>query len=88
VREALGADLLPLVRGGVQFTVSTDNHSLRHTSKPFDPQAYCAELGIDEHNTNGLVRELLARRALPAAAARPPGAVGPLPDAPPREGGR
>jgi hypothetical protein len=62
-REALIADILPLARGGVQFTISTDNHHLRAANKPFDPDAYCRPTGVTESNTNGIVRELLAIRA-------------------------
>ena len=62
-REALIADILPLARGGLQFTISTDNHHLRAAAKPFDPDTYCRPAGITESNTNGIVRELLALRA-------------------------
>jgi len=62
-REALIADIAPLARAGVQFTISTDNHHLRAAKKPFDPARYCGPVGITESNTNGIVRELLASRA-------------------------
>lgn len=71
-REALIADLLPLVQAGIQFTISTDNHHLRAANKSFDPERYCGPVGITAANTNGLVRELLAlrtRRALREAEA-------------------
>lgn len=67
VREAMIADTLPLARAGVQFTVSTDNHHVRAATKPFDPEAYCAPMGVTKRNTNAIVRELLAIRARRAA---------------------
>ncbi len=66
-RAALTADILPLVRAGVQFTVSTDNHHLRAATKPFTPERYSVPFGVTELNTNSIVRELLvigARRRL------------------------
>ncbi len=63
VREAVIADIRPLVEAGVQFTVSTDNHGLAHASKHFEPEVYCGPLGITPENANTLVRELLAIRA-------------------------
>ena len=62
-RAALVADILPLARGGVQFTISTDNHHLRAARKPFEPERYCGPVGITESNSNSIVRELLQRRA-------------------------
>lgn len=62
-REALIADVAPLVQAGVQFTVSTDNHHLRAANKSFDPARYCEPAGITAANTNGIIRELLALRA-------------------------
>jgi len=63
IREALIADIKPLADAGVQFTVSTDNHYIRHTEKPFEPDRYCADCGITAANANTIVRELLAHRA-------------------------
>jgi hypothetical protein len=60
VREAMIADVLPLAAAGVQFTVSTDNHHLDAATAVFDPDSYCAPMGITTRNTNGIVRELLA----------------------------
>ena len=61
-REALIEDTLPLAKAGVQFTISTDNHYLRHV-KPFKPEHYCIPMGITPRNTNTIIRELLALRA-------------------------
>ena len=62
-RAALTADIEPLVQGGVQFTIASDNHHLRAANKPFDPDHFCRPLGVTERNTNTIVRELLASRA-------------------------
>ncbi len=62
-REAMIADVKPLAEMGVQFTVSTDAHGVRHAQTPFRPETYCGPLGVTPANTNTLVRELLARRA-------------------------
>jgi hypothetical protein len=62
VREALVADIRPLAEMGVQFTVSTDNHSLAHAKMPFQPNRFCDALGVTPRNTNTIVRELLALR--------------------------
>lgn len=62
LRETLIADIKPLADGGVQFTVSTDNHGLAGAKRPFAPERYCEALGVTPENTNGIVRELLARR--------------------------
>ena len=63
MREALIADIKPLARAGVQFIVSTDNHSVQSAKKPFQPDVYGDSCGITPKNTNTLVRELLALRA-------------------------
>lgn len=63
VREAMIADIQPLAALGVQFTVSTDNHSIKNAEKAFHPETYCGPCGITPQNTNTLVRELLAQRA-------------------------
>ena len=62
-REAMIADVKPLAEMGVQFTVSTDAHGLRHAKTPFRPESYCGPLGVTPANANTLVRELLALRA-------------------------
>jgi len=62
-RDALIADIKPLAEAGVQFTVSTDNHGVESAKRPFEPERYCAALGVTPENTNGIVRELLAIRA-------------------------
>ncbi|MBI1787125.1 MAG: hypothetical protein HYR60_06165 [Acidobacteria bacterium] len=62
-RAALEADIVPLVKAGVQFTIASDNHHLRAANKPFDPDRYCRPFGVTETNTNTIVRELLALRA-------------------------
>ena len=62
-RAALEADIMPLAKAGVQFTIASDNHHLRAANKPFDPDRYCRPLGVTEINTNTIVRELLALRA-------------------------
>ena len=69
-REAMIADVKPLAGLGVQFTVSTDAHGLRHAKTPFRPEPYCGPLGVTTANTNSLVRELLARRARNPATPR------------------
>ena len=61
-REALIADILPLAKAGVQFTVSTDNHHLQAARKSFDPDHYCGPCGVTALNCNAIVRELLALR--------------------------
>ena len=62
-REALIADIKPLVEAGVQFTVSTDNHSVASAKKPFVPEEYTSLYGVTPFNTNTIVRELLAMKA-------------------------
>ena len=62
-REALIADIKPLAEAGVQFTVSTDNHSVASARQRFRPEAHAPLYGVTAANTNGLVRELLAVRA-------------------------
>src|SRR6185436_17420050 len=62
-REALIADILPLAKAGLQFTVSTDNHHLQAARRPFDPEHYCGPCGVTAFNCNTIVRELLALRA-------------------------
>lgn len=62
-REALIADIQPLAEAGVQFTVSTDNHSVASAKRPFRPEAHAPLYGVTAANTNGLVRDLLAARA-------------------------
>ena len=61
-RQAVMADVRPLVEAGLQFTVSTDAHGVRSFEKPFDPSIYCDDLGITSRNTNTIVRELLVLR--------------------------
>ncbi|MCI0622863.1 MAG: hypothetical protein L0387_14610 [Acidobacteria bacterium] len=61
-REALIADVVPLAKAGVQFTISTDNHHLRAAKKPFAPDHYCVPLEVTPTNTNTIVRELIALR--------------------------
>jgi len=63
VREAMIADIKPLAELGVQFEVSTDNHSVKDATESFRPEAYCAPCGVTPQNCNTLVRELLAQRA-------------------------
>lgn len=63
IREALIADIKPLAEGGVQFTVSTDAHGVPELQLHFDPATYCEAIGVTPENANGLVRELLDRRA-------------------------
>ena len=71
VREALIADIKPLAEMGVQFEVSTDNHSVKNAEQSFHPETYCAPCGISAENTNTLVRELLAQRAKRNLSASP-----------------
>ncbi|MFH1737975.1 MAG: hypothetical protein ABIH23_03120 [bacterium] len=61
-REALIADIRPLAEAGVQFTVSTDSHRVSSAKRPFQPEQYCADLGVTPENTNTIVLELLAKR--------------------------
>jgi len=63
IRQTAIQDIRPLVEGGVKFTVSTDAHGVRTFDKPFNPELYCNDLGINPENTNAIVRELLAIRA-------------------------
>jgi len=63
MRAALIADIKPLAAAGVQFTVSTDAHGFESLRHRFEPEVYCAPIGVTPQNTNGVVRELLARRA-------------------------
>jgi hypothetical protein len=69
-RAALTADILPLAKAGVQFTIATDNHHLRAANKPFAPDRYCRPVGVTELNTNAIIRELLAIRARRALGVR------------------
>lgn len=69
-REAMIADVKPLAGMGVQFTVSTDAHGVRHAKTPFRPESYCGPLGVTPANANTLVRELLALRARKQLTAR------------------
>ena len=62
-RQALIADIRPLAEGGVQFTASTDHHSVANAKVPFRPEEYDHALGVTVFNTNAIVRELLALRA-------------------------
>jgi hypothetical protein len=62
-REALIADIAPLAKAGVQFTIASDNHHMRAANKPFEPERYCEPAGVTPLNTNTIVRELLALRA-------------------------
>ena len=62
-REALIADILPLAKMGVEFTVSTDHHGAAAAKAPFEPARYCDALGVTPRNANGLVRELLVLKA-------------------------
>jgi len=61
-RRALIEDIAPLAEMGVRFTVSTDAHSLADATKPFRPEAYCKELGVNPGNASGLIQELSARQ--------------------------
>jgi hypothetical protein len=61
-RQAMIEDVRPLAAMGVQFTVSTDAHSVADAKKPFSPEAYSGPLGVTPANSNTLVRELLARQ--------------------------
>jgi histidinol phosphatase-like PHP family hydrolase len=62
-REALIADIKPLAEAGVQFTVSTDNHSVASAKRPFRPESHAPLYGVTAANTNGLIRDLLVLRA-------------------------
>jgi hypothetical protein len=67
-REALIADIRPLAEMGVQFTVSTDAHTPANLKATFRPEEFCGPLGVTPANTNTLVRELLAQRAIKSVA--------------------
>ncbi|MBI5086195.1 MAG: hypothetical protein HZB13_16550 [Acidobacteria bacterium] len=58
-RQALMEDIRPLVEAGVQFTVSTDTHSLAAASKPFVPAVLASLYGLRPAHTNGIVSRLL-----------------------------
>ena len=62
-RQAMIEDIKPLADMGVQFIVSTDAHSVGNLKQTFRPEEFCGPLGVNEANTNTLVRELLALRA-------------------------
>ncbi|MCC7498771.1 MAG: hypothetical protein IT160_14410 [Bryobacterales bacterium] len=62
-RQAMIEDVKPLADMGVQFTVSTDAHSVASLERTFRPETFCEPLGVTEANVNTLVRELLAYRA-------------------------
>lgn len=70
IRQALIEDIKPLAEAGVQFTVSTDAHGAEDLKRPFDPETYCAGLGVSPQNTNTIVRELLAIRVRRRPASR------------------
>ena len=63
MQQAMMADIKPLAERGVQFTIATDHHSPASAAKSFHPERYCLPCGVDEANTNTIVRELLALRA-------------------------
>ncbi len=60
-REALIADIRPLARAGLQFTVSTDSHGLKDARAKFQPEVFAEALGITPQNTNKIVRELMRK---------------------------
>lgn len=62
MREALIADIKPLAEAGIQFTVSTDAHGMAHIRQHFDPETYCAPIGVTPENANGLVQALIENR--------------------------
>jgi hypothetical protein len=63
VRESVIEDVRPLVEAGIQFAVSTDAHGVSSLNN-FNPNYYCDDLGITPKNTNAIVRELIAIRAI------------------------
>lgn len=63
VRESVIEDVRPLVEAGKQFAVSTDAHGVSSLNN-FNPNYYCDDLGITPKNTNAIVRELIAIRAI------------------------
>lgn len=63
VREAFTEDILPLVEGGVKFTVSTDAHGTGVFNESYNPGLYFTDLCITPENVNTIIRELLAIRA-------------------------
>jgi hypothetical protein len=63
VRESVIEDVRPLVEAGIQFAFSTDAHGVSSLNN-FNPNYYCDDLGITPKNTNAIVRELIAIRAI------------------------
>ena len=63
VHEAFTEDILPLVEGGVKFTVSTDAHGTGVFNESYNPGLYFTDLCITPENVNTIIRELLAIRA-------------------------
>lgn len=61
-RKAFIEDIKPLTDTGVKFTVSTDAHNNSSFNKPYQPEKYCADLGISPENVNTIIQELLEKR--------------------------
>lgn len=64
LREALVAAIRPLAEAGLEFTTGSDNHSLASVRGDYSPEVFCDACGIRPRQLNGIVRELLAQRAI------------------------
>ncbi len=64
LRDALVAAIRPLAEAGLQFTAGSDNHTLASVRGEYRPEIFCDACGIRAPQLNGIVRELLARRAI------------------------
>lgn len=68
LREALVAAIRPLAEAGVQFSLGSDDHTLRQVRREYRPEVFCQACGIRPRQVNGMVRELLAQRAISGLA--------------------
>ncbi|MBI3698688.1 MAG: hypothetical protein HY238_28095, partial [Acidobacteria bacterium] len=46
LRDALVAAIRPLAEAGLQFSLGSDHHSLRHTETPYRPEIFCDACSI------------------------------------------
>lgn len=66
------AAIRPLAEAGLQFTSGSDNHTLKSVRREYRPQVFCEACGIRPRQLNGIVRELLAARAIKGLASQTP----------------
>ena len=64
LREALVAAIRPLAEAGLQFSLGSDNHNVKSARQEYRPEVFCEAFGIRPAQVNGIVRELLAQRAI------------------------